>query len=125
MDTSLGWKVLLLQEFTACNDTRRFESSAGHQVFFTAPTEGSRACCIVIHVSIVHRIVSNSVTYRDRGVAVALHWEGWNLFLLSYHLSPFYSRVEYIAQLDDLRDFCHCPTPVSYTHLTLPTNREV
>ena len=29
------------------------------------------------------------------------------------------------SYLSFLATFAHCPVPVSYTHLTLPTNREV
>ena len=104
LERSVSWDVLLLQEFTASRFVQRFESIAGHRVFLTAPSVGCRACCIVIHVSLVHRIIDNTVVFRDRGVAVALHWEGWNLLLVSFHLHPGHSRVAYSDSLEELRE---------------------
>ena len=61
----------------------------------------------MIHVSIAHRIIPNSYDHRDRGIAVALHWEGWNLHLISYHLPSGHSRGEYHQHLDLLTELCH------------------
>ena len=101
-EIELGWSILLFQEFTASKFSERFRSSAGHQVFFTAPSEGCRACCIVIHASIAHRVLGHTYVHRDRGVAVAIHWEGWNLLLVSSHLDPDHSRESYLQSLEDL-----------------------
>lgn len=102
----MGWSILLLQEFTASLDIERFVSSAGHRVFLAAPSEGSRSCCIVIHASIAYKVIPDSFRRRDRGVAVGLHWEGWNLVLISSHLHPGQSRVSYDSSLDDMQDLC-------------------
>ena len=102
LENDLSWSILLLQEFTASRFHERFESSAGHLVFLAPPIEGSRACCIVIHASIAHKVIPGSFTHRARGVAVALHWEGFNLYLISYHMTPDYSRELYEQAFTDL-----------------------
>ena len=105
-EIELGWSILLLQEFTASHFSDRFKSSVGHRVFFTAPTEGCRACCIVIHASLAHRVLPGTIRLRDRGVAVCLHWEGWNLLLVSAHLYPHDSLEQYLHSLDQLEELC-------------------
>ena len=103
-EIEMGWSILLLQEFTASSFSERFRSSAGHQVFFVPPTEGNRSCAIVIHVSIVHRVLGHTFVHRDRGVAVGLHWEGWNLLVISSHLHPGHSRDLYSESLIQLQE---------------------
>ena len=106
-EIELGWSILCLQEFTASRFIERFESSVGHRVFFTAPSEGCRACCIVIHASIAHRVLGYTFVHKSRGVAVALHWEGWNLLVVCPHLYPKHGRTEYsdsLQQLEELAD---------------------
>ena len=103
-EIEMGWSILLLQEFTASSFSERFRSSAGHQVFFVPPTEGNRSCAIVIHVSIVHRVLGHTFVHRDRGVAVGLHWEGWNLLVISSHLHPGHSTDLYSESLIQLQE---------------------
>ena len=103
-EIEMGWSILLLQEFTASSFSERFRSSAGHQVFFVSPTEGNRSCAMVIHVSIVHRVLGHTFVHRDRGVAVGLHWEGWNLLVLSSHIHPGHSGDLYSESLIQLQE---------------------
>ena len=103
----MGWSILLLQEFSACVGTDRFVSSAGHQVYYTPPAEGSRACCIVIHSTVSHKVIPNSYEHRERGVALALHWQGWNLLLVSAHLSPDHSRERYEESIIQMQELCN------------------
>ena len=105
LDVSMGWHILLLQEFTSSPISDRFRSSAGHQVFLTAPLPGCRACCIVIRNSIAHKVLTSTVKFVSRGIALALHWEGWNLLVVSSHLDP--NGIEdYRSSIHQLHDLC-------------------
>ena len=105
-----NWQVLLLQEFTAAQRVDSFGSSAGHQVYFTAPSAGCRACCIVIHSSLVRRICSKAFVAMSRGVAVGLHWEGWNLLLVSAHLAADRDKEAFYGSLFQLHELCNTNT---------------
>ena len=100
----VSWDVIVLQEFTAAKDVEVFMNKSAHKVILTSPVEGSRACGIVIHQNIKHCIIPRSSIFKARAASICIHWEGWNIKIVSGHLTPDHSKDNYINSINDIKD---------------------
>ena len=92
LDIEAEWDLLLLLEFTGGKYVDDFMNATIHAVILAPPAEGSRASGIVINRRIRHCMLHGSETYKSRATSVGIHWEGWNLQVISAHLCPYNNR---------------------------------
>ncbi len=104
------WDILLLQEFTGARNVAGFMNEATHRVILAAPVEGSRACGIVINQRIKHCMIKDSEYFKPRATSVCIHWEGWNIKLISGHLSPDHNKDRYTQSIVDIQNIINYDT---------------
>ena len=91
-------------------DVSGFVNKVQHSVFVGAPSVGCRATCLVINQSIRHCIVPDSLVTRPRAISIVLHWEGYNVRIVSAHLAACHSRASYMQSIDDMNDIINNAT---------------
>ena len=76
----MPWGVAFLQEFSAAKYRgETFRTSAGHVVYCSTPTVRCETVALVIHACLPHLYLLDSLRRLSRCVAIAIHWQGWNL----------------------------------------------
>jgi hypothetical protein len=82
-----------------------YDTTNGHVVFVSPPCLGCRATAIVVHKDLTHTIIMESFRHRPRVCSVALHWEGYNILLVSAHLPQRqHSNMDYTTSIGDTMD---------------------